>query len=157
MSNPVNDLFGSSGWLSNISLNTYEPIQNQIAMKWGLGTMSNLFASSEPMAIGVLADWVFAKQTNQGSKFAQSPDAVPMIIEDAFSRMGLKPIHTALAYFAPDVFTRISWQGKTMNDVDKEAQLEWFNWLTGLKLKQVDKPEDVKKAIQEQLRILQQN
>ena len=156
MSNPVNDLFGSSGWLSNISLNTYEPIQNQIAMKWGLGTMSNLFASSEPMAIGVLADWVFAKQTNQGSKFAQSPDAVPMIIEDAFSRMGLKPIHTALAYFAPDVFTRISWQGKTMNDVDKEAQLEWFNWLTGLKLKQVDKPEDVKKAIQEQLRILQQ-
>jgi hypothetical protein len=76
---------------------------------------------------------------------------VPLLVEDAFSRMGLKPVHTVLAYMMPDVFKRVSWEGKRMDKVEEEAYLEFINWVSGLRIRQVDKPEDRKKAVQELL------
>ena len=151
LANPVNDLFGSQGWLSGISLNTYEPIENQL-LGWGTTTFKNVFASSDPLIVGLMVDWGFNQKTGQGTQFADSPDMVPLVVEDAFSRMGLKPLHTLLAYHMPDVFKRVSWEGKTQEDVDKASYLEWLNWLGGLRLKQVDKAEDQKKAVQELLK-----
>ena len=148
--NPVNDLFGSSGWLSGISLNSYEPIPDQV-LSWGSDTFKNVFTASDPLIIGLLADWGFNQKTGQGTQFADSPDKVPLLVEDAFSRMGLKPVHTVLAYMMPDVFKRVSWEGKRMDKVEEEAYLEFINWLSGLRIRQVDKPEDRKKAVQELL------
>ncbi len=148
--NPVNDLFGSSGWLSGVSLNSYEPVQNQV-LGWGSTTFKNVFASSDPLIISLLVDWGFGQKTGQGTQFADSPDAVPLLVEDAFSRMGLKPAHTLLALAFPDTFKRVAWEGKRMDKVEEEAYLEFVNWVSGLRLKQVDKPEDRKKAIQELL------
>jgi hypothetical protein len=148
--NPVNDLFGSSGWLSGISLNSYEPVQDQV-LSWGSDTFKNVFTASDPLIIGLIADWGFNQKTGQGTQFADSPDKVPLLVEDAFSRMGLKPAHTLLAYFMPDVFKRVSWEGKRMDKVEEEAYLEFINWVSGLRIRQVDKPEDRKKAVQELL------
>jgi hypothetical protein len=150
LANPVNDLFGSQGWLSGISLNTYEPIENQV-LGWGTSTFKNVFTSSDPLIISLLADWGFSQKTGQGTQFADSPDMVPLLVEDAFSRMGLKPLHTSLAYFMPDVFKRVSWQGETQENVDEASYLEFINWVGGLRIKQVDKYEDQKKAVQELL------
>ena len=150
LANPVNDLFGSQGWLSGISLNSYEPVPEQV-IGWGTNTFKNVFTSSDPLIISLMVDWGFSQKTSQGTVWLDNPDMVPLLVEDSFSRMGLKPMHTLLAYHFPDVFKRVSWEGETQDNIDKASFLEFVNWVGGLRIKQVDKYEDRKKAIQEML------
>jgi hypothetical protein len=145
LANPVNDLLGARGWLSQISVNNYEPLETQ-ALRITNETFANFIATSEPVFIGALIDWEFKKQTYSGSKLDYS---VPPLIEDITSRLGLQPYHVLLASLMPDTFKRSAWKTMGGDQITQDQQLQLINWLSGIRLKQADTPKSRQKAVSE--------
>jgi hypothetical protein len=145
VANPVNDLLGARGWLSQISVNNYEPLEQQTMRITG-ETLKNFIATSEPLFIGALVDWVFKGQTYNGSKMDYT---LPPLIEDISSRLGLQPYHVLLASMMPDTFKRSAWKTMSQDQISQDEWLTFVNFMAGIRLKQVDTPKNRKKAISE--------
>jgi hypothetical protein len=64
-----------------------------------------------------------------------------------------------VAAMFPDLFLKASWSGESQEFVGEEGWKQFFNWLDGIKLNQIDKPEDRQKGLKEvldKLKTLQQ-
>jgi hypothetical protein len=53
------------------------------------------------------------------------------------------------------MFSKAKWEGKLQTTVDEEARLAWFNWVSGIKLGQVDTLDNRQKGFQELLQKLE--
>ena len=153
LANPVTDLLGSAGWLSGIDFNNYEPVQDQL-ISMTLDTWKRFALSSEPLLISALDDWSKGKTMNgtqMGVNGWNSARDNGLLIEDALKRVGLGPYHTMVAAMFPDLFLKASWSGEAKEFVGQEGFKQFFNWLDGIKLNQIDKVEDRQKGLKEVL------
>ena len=161
VANPVTDLLGSTGWLSGIDFNNYEPVQDQL-ISMTLDTWKRFALSSEPLLISALDDWSKGKTMNgtqMGVNGWNSARDNTLLIEDALKRVGLGPYHTMVAAMFPDLFLKASWSGESQEFIGQEGFKQFFNWLDGIKLNQIDKVEDRQKGLKEvldKLKTLQQ-
>ena len=152
-SNPVTDLLGSSGWLSGIDFNTYEPIYDQVPRVF-LDTIQKFAFSSEPLLISAIIEWgqgttMDGRQLGSGG-FSILGDT-PLLVEDSLKRLGLGQIHTMVATMFPDVMLKATWDGKSKEAVGKEGYLAIINWLTGLKIGQINTLDNVQRGYKELL------
>lgn len=152
-SNPVTDLLGSTGWLSGIDFNTYEPIYDQVPRVF-LDTIQKFAFSSEPLLISALIEWgqgttMDGRQLGSGG-FSILGDT-PLLVEDSLKRLGLGQIHTMVASMFPDIMLKATWDGKSKEAVGEEGYLAIINWLTGLKIGQINTLDNVQRGYKELL------
>jgi hypothetical protein len=143
--NPVMDLLGGSSWLGGISINTYEPVPDQLA-RIAASTWKNVVTSADPIFVSMAIDWGWANKTMRGEQLALDNS-----IEDIFGRLGLDPAYALLAASMPDIFKRAKWQGMSDEQVSKDQLIQLTNFLTGLRIKEVGTLKDSQKAFSELL------
>jgi hypothetical protein len=143
--NPVMDLLGGSSWLGGISINTYEPVPDQLA-RIAASTWKNVVTSADPIFVSMAIDWGWANKTMRGEQLALDNS-----IEDIFGRLGLDPAYALLAASMPDIFKRAKWQGMSDEQVSKDQLIQLTNFLTGLRIKEVGTLQDSQKAFSELL------
>ena len=158
VANPVTDLLGSTSWLSGIDFNTYEPITDQV-FQMGAESIDKFIYSSQPLLLQYFLEWgrgttMDGSKLGSGGGFSFANDG-PAVVEDAFKRVGLNMQFMMLAQAFPDMFRKASWEGQLQTTVDSEAKNAWANWLLGIKLGQIDTPENRQKGYQELLQKLE--
>ena len=143
VSNPATDLLGTGSWLSGIRFNGYDSPANQVGQSFG-ATWDRFALASLPLIGSLPLDW-FNGKTMDGTPITQggrwTSKTMPVIVEDAFKRLGLGPEHQFAAMLFPQVAgvtLRASNVGKTKEQIDKDAQLTILNWLAGLRIKERD-------------------
>jgi hypothetical protein len=159
VANPVTDLLGSTSWLAGIDFNTYEPVPDQV-FQMGAESIDKFIYASQPLLLQYFLEWgrgttMDGSKLGTGGGFSFGTDA-PLVIEDAFKRVGLNTQFLILAQAFPDMFRKAKWEGQLNETVDEEMKLAWFNWLSGLKLGQIDTVENRQKGYQELLQKLEE-
>jgi hypothetical protein len=153
VANPVTDLLGSGGWLTSIDFNTYEPLLDQLP-QIGFDTWRRFALTSEPLLISAAQDYA-QNQTMNGTKLGvggwNNKRDTPLLIEDVLKRIGMGSYHTMVAGAFPDLFLKASWEGEAMEIIGAEAFEQFMNFLTGLKLNQIDTVENRQKGLKEVL------
>lgn len=158
VANPVTDLLGSTSWLSGIDFNTYEPITDQ-AFQMTAESIDKFVYSSQPLLFQYFLEWgrgttMDGSKLGSGGGFSVKSDG-PVIVEDAFKRLGLNMQFMVLAQAFPDMFRKATWEGQLQTTVDEEMKIAWFNWLSGIKLGQIDTLENRQKGYTELLQKLE--
>jgi hypothetical protein len=143
--NPVMDLLGGSSWLGGISINTYEPVPDQLA-RITANTWKNVVTSADPIFVSMAIDWGWANKTMRGEQLSLDNG-----IEDIFGRLGLDPAYALLAASMPDIFKRAKWQGMSEEQISKDQMIQLTNFITGLRIKEVGTLQDSQKAFSELL------
>jgi hypothetical protein len=142
LANPVTDLLGSTGWLSGIEWSNYQPAAGNVATSM-IETFNRFVFTSEPIVLATIMDWKNGQSFN-GTKFGNGAGDfstitdVPVLVEEFANRMGLGSNLTMAAAVFPDFFLKASMQGQSNEFISSEEKRAWINWLTGLKLGQVD-------------------
>jgi hypothetical protein len=154
ISNPATDLLGTGSWLSGIRFNGYDSPANQIGQSIG-ATWDRFAIASLPIAASLPLDY-FNGKTMDGTPITQggrwTKETMPVLVEDAFKRLGLGPEHQLAAMLFPQIAgqaLRASNVGKTTDQVTKDTNLVILNWLTGLRIKERDTIENRNKGWQE--------
>jgi hypothetical protein len=75
----------------------------------------------------------------------------PLLVEDSLKRLGLGQIHTMVASMFPDVLLKATWEGETKETVGEQGYLAIINWLTGLKIGQINTLDNVNRGYKELL------
>jgi hypothetical protein len=139
------DLLGGSSWLGGISINTYEPVPDQLA-RITANTWKNVVTSADPIFVSMAIDWGWANKTMRGEQLSLDNG-----IEDIFGRLGLDPAYALLAASMPDIFKRAKWQGMSEEQISKDQMIQLTNFITGLRIKEVGTLQDSQKAFSELL------
>jgi len=134
LANPVNDLLGADGWLSQISAKSYESPATNL-MSSTLGSAKNFLFSSSPLFANFAINWVQGR-TSTGQDIMRSgtfdEESLQILQEEIAGQLGLGLPYAALAKYFPEQFSRRSWDNETtLSEKDKDtARLVW-NWMTG--------------------------
>jgi hypothetical protein len=134
LANPVNDLLGADGWLSQISAKSYEsPAAN--LMSSTLGSAKNFLFSSSPLFANFAISWI-AGRTSSGQDLMRSgtfdEESFQILQEEVVGQLGLGLPYAALARYFPEQFSRRSWDNETtMSEKDKDTARLLWNWMTG--------------------------
>jgi len=154
VANPVTDLLGSSGWLSGIDFNSYEPFQDQL-VDLSFDTMNRLTWQSAPFVIKALVNYPQGRTTAGTGDFMSggyntSQDA-PVVLQDLLSNLGLGVFHTTAASLFGGVF--LNSRMANMNEDQRWAELQraWVNYFSGIKATPLDTIANRQKGMQELL------
>jgi len=152
VSNPITDLLGQGSWLQGLRFNNQDPIEQQIGQV-GYQTFDNFVTSSNPLLISLYTDWVDKKETQGGSPLLQNGrftnKTVGLLVEDALSKIGWGPQHIMAAMLFPDIAKKASEDGMNKDALNRKHWIAINNWLSGMKLTELDTIEIRKKAVQE--------
>lgn len=152
LANPVNDLLGADGWLSQISYKSYESPATNL-MSSTLGTVKNFLYSSSPLFANFAISWAQGRTASgqdlmRGGAFTE--DSFNILTEEIAGQLGLGLPHAALARYFPEQFARRSWDNETtLSEKEKDtARLIW-NWLAGTRSTEYLSYDQRQKAISE--------
>ena len=152
VANPMWDLMGSDGWLSEIAWDTNQSAAAN-ALGIGIGTTKQVLYSSSPLLGNFLLNWAQGR-TQNGQDLMRggiTDEDLPAIVSEFASSMGLSPYHAAAAYFFPQVteIQKNNWATKTGDEKSEELLRSWFNWATGARAAKYLTPDNQKMAFSE--------
>jgi hypothetical protein len=152
VANPMWDLMGSDGWLSEIAWDTNQSGAAN-AMGIGIGTTKQVLYSSSPLLGNFLLNWAQGR-TQNGQDLMRggiTDEDLPTIVSEFASSMGLSPYHAAAAYFFPQIaeIQKGNWSDKTGDEKSNELMRSWFNWATGARAAKYLTPDNKKMAFSE--------
>jgi hypothetical protein len=154
LANPVTDLYGSSGLLSAINFNDYQPIPDQItSILFGDNSLTDrYFAQSIPFIMDAGINYLFGRTTSGkdiGKGGVTSAD-YPDLFKDFMVGTGLNPIHSLLTLAFPALATG---RMATMTPENRQDEVLRVlgNFLTGLKIEQLDTLKNRQTGVQELL------
>ena len=150
--NPVTDLLGSNGWLSQINNKTYESPTTNL-MTSTMGTMQQFLYSSSPLFVNFAIAWA-AGRTAGGQDLLRSgsfnDESLSILSEEIAGQLGLTLPHAALAMAFPEQISRRSWKDETLGSEKERDTLRYlFNWLTGTRAQEYLTYEQQQKAASE--------
>ncbi len=152
LANPVTDLLGADGWLSQISYKSYESPATNL-MSSTLGTAKNFLYSSSPLFANFAISWA-AGRTAGGQDLLRSgsfnEESLAILTEEVVGQLGLGLGHAALAHYFPEQFSRRTWDKETtLAEREKDlARLAW-NWMAGTRSTEYLTAEQRQKALSE--------
>lgn len=150
VANPMWDLMGSDGWLSNIKWDQNQsPAAN--ALNIGFGTSANLLYSATPLLGNFVVNWAQGRTAN-GTDLMRggiSNEDLPLVVSDVANAFGLNAYHATAAYFFPGIVDKGTWKDLTPDEKSQELMRTWFNWATGARASKYLTPDNQKKAYSE--------
>lgn len=157
LANPVSDLYGSAGLLSTINFNNYEPLPDQV-LDIGFDFVKAYFAQGYPYVIDALINYPQQKTTS-GQDFGKggftlAQDA-PVLLKDFMVQTGLNPLHAMLVQLFPALAVG-KMKPMSPQAQDQETLRIVGNFLTGLKVDQIDSQKNRETGMQELLTKLEQ-
>jgi hypothetical protein len=141
LANPATDLLGSTGWLSGIDFNSYEPFPDQVA-DLSFDLVDRLVWQSAPFILKELVN-IPQGRTSTGTTnfmdggFNASQDS-NVLVQDTFNSLGFGVAHKTFAAIFGGAFLTAKMKEKDEQARWEEVQLAWRNWLSGLKATPLD-------------------
>lgn len=150
--NPVTDLLGSNGWLSQINYKSYESPTTNL-MTSTVGSMQQFLYGSSPLFANFVIAWA-AGRTAGGQDLLRSgsfnEESLAILSEEIAGQLGLTLPHAAMALAFPDQLSRQSWDKETtLTEKQKDTLRYLFNWMTGMRAQEYLSYDQRQKAVSE--------